>query len=244
MEVAWQAHFVTNMFIQPMKEELEEFEPDFIVYNASLFFDDDGRVYVFYGTGELKELKSDLSDVKPDGVSMKIFERDADEQGLLEGSQVVKHNGKYYLLMISMDWSIPGRVRREVCYRADKITGPYEKKVILEHDFDGYGGVGQGCIIDSEEGDWYGVIFQDRGGIGRVPTLMPCRWVDGWPMLGDENGHVPLTMEKEIYPTENTKGILGSDDFNGERNFHSIGNGITTRWMISGRSQNGRDIYV
>jgi len=30
---------------------------------------------------------------------MKIFERDADEQGLLEGSQVVKHNGKYYLLM-------------------------------------------------------------------------------------------------------------------------------------------------
>lgn len=31
--------------------------------------------------------------------------------------------------------------------------------------------------------------------------------------FGDENGHVPLTMEKEIYPNENTKGILGSDDF-------------------------------
>ena len=35
MEVAWQAHFVTNMFIRPSKEELEPFEPDFIVYNAS-----------------------------------------------------------------------------------------------------------------------------------------------------------------------------------------------------------------
>ena len=35
MEVAWQAHFVTNMFIQPTAEELENFEPDFIVYNAS-----------------------------------------------------------------------------------------------------------------------------------------------------------------------------------------------------------------
>ena len=35
MEVAWQAHFVTNMFIRPSKEELENFEPDFIVYNAS-----------------------------------------------------------------------------------------------------------------------------------------------------------------------------------------------------------------
>ena len=35
MEVAWQAHFVTNMFINPTKEELENFEPDFVVYNAS-----------------------------------------------------------------------------------------------------------------------------------------------------------------------------------------------------------------
>lgn len=35
VEVAWQAHFVTNMFIQPTAEELEDFKPDFIVYNAS-----------------------------------------------------------------------------------------------------------------------------------------------------------------------------------------------------------------
>ena len=35
MEVAWQAHFVTNMFIKPTAEEMEVFEPDFIVYTAS-----------------------------------------------------------------------------------------------------------------------------------------------------------------------------------------------------------------
>ena len=35
VEVAWQAHFVTNMFIRPTAEELETFEPDFVVYNAS-----------------------------------------------------------------------------------------------------------------------------------------------------------------------------------------------------------------
>ena len=35
VEVAWQAHFVTNMFIKPSAEELENFEPDFVVYNAS-----------------------------------------------------------------------------------------------------------------------------------------------------------------------------------------------------------------
>ena len=35
LEVAWQAHFIKNMFIQPTDEELENFEPDFVVYNAS-----------------------------------------------------------------------------------------------------------------------------------------------------------------------------------------------------------------
>ncbi len=35
MEVAWQAHFVTNMFIRPSEEELKDFKPDFVVFNAS-----------------------------------------------------------------------------------------------------------------------------------------------------------------------------------------------------------------
>jgi Beta-xylosidase len=181
-------------------------------HDASLFFDDNDRVYVFSGTGSLRELKGDLSGVKPDGVNMKIFERDSEETGLLEGSQVVKHNGKYYLLMIS--WP-QGKPRRQVCYRADKITGPYEKKVILEDKFNGFPYVGQGCIIDDDKGNWYGLVFQDRGGVGRVPLLMPVRWVDGWPMLGDENGKVPLTGQVPLKPYDSGKRIVESDDFSG-----------------------------
>lgn len=180
-------------------------------HDASLFFDDDGRVYLFYGTGRLTELKPDLSDVLPGGTDCRLFERDADEQGLLEGSSVVKRDGKYYLLMISMDWSIPGRLRREVCYRADKITGPYEKRVILETEFEGFGGVGQGCIVEGQDGRWHALIFQDRGGIGRVPCLMPCTWTaDGWPMLGDAEGRVPNDLSLPYMPMD---GICGSDDF-------------------------------
>lgn len=193
------------------KWELVSRTPHF--HDASLFFDDDGRVYIFYGTGSLRELKSDLSGVQPNGVDMKIFERDETENGLLEGSQVIKHNGKYYLLMIS--WPRNG-LRREVCFRADRITGPYEKKVILEDDFDTYGGVGQGNIVDTQDGRWYGMIFQDRNGVGRVPTLMPCRWVDGWPMLGDEEGHVPLVMEKPIQGYPETP-LVVSDDFDNRK---------------------------
>lgn len=178
-------------------------------HDASLFFDDDGKAYVFYGTGQLRELKPDLSGVMPGGVKMKVFERDEEENALLEGSRVIKHEGKYYLLMIS--WPKGGK-RRQVCYRADKITGPYEKKVILEDAFDDFPYVAQGTIIDDGKGNWYGVIFQDRNGVGRVLTLMPCRWIDGWPMLGDENGHVPATMRKPVQGYA-AKGLVVSDDF-------------------------------
>ena len=179
-------------------------------HDCSLFFDDDGRVYVIYGTGELMELKPDLSDVI-EGTHMRIFQKEADETGLLEGSRVVKYNGKYYLLMISHVYA-PGRHRREVCYRADDIHGPYEKQVILESEFGGFSYEAQGTIVDSPSGDWYGIIFQDRGGVGRVLTVMPCRWINGWPMLGDENGKVPDEVRPFVSGQPETA-IVKSDDF-------------------------------
>ena len=179
-------------------------------HDCSLFFDDDNRVYVIYGTGEMMELKSDLSDVI-EGTHQQIFQREADETGILEGSRVIKHNGKYYLLMISHVYE-PGKHRREVCYRADDIHGPWEKQVILESEFGGFSYEAQGTIVDTEDGDWYGIIFQDRGGVGRVLTLMPCRWINGWPMLGDENGKVPETV-RALKAGESKTSIVNSDDF-------------------------------
>lgn len=201
-------------------------------HDASLFFDDDGKVYLFHDHGAIQELQADLQDVKKDGLSINpLFERDAEEQGaLLEGSQVFKHKGRYYLCMISMKWGVPGRYRREVCYRADSLTGPWEKHVIIEAPFEEYGGVGQGCIVngnsnagdldnDEDESNWWALMFQDRGGIGRVPCLLPCTWVDGWPMLGEYVSGDPL--DKNSYriphdtsaPKQDYSGIVGSDEF-------------------------------
>ena len=179
-------------------------------HDASLFFDDDGRVYIFSGTGSLKELTPDLTGVKEDGISTHVFERDADEDGLLEGSRVIKHDGRYYLIMISWPKNKP---RRQVCYRADNIAGPYEKKVILESQFGGFPYAAQGTIVDDGKGNWYGMIFQDRGGCGRVLTLMPCTWQDGWPMLGDAEGKIPAVMGKPVAGYDGGS-IVSSDDFN------------------------------
>ena len=63
-------------------------------HDNSLLFDEvNNRVYVFYGTGQLIQLKNDLSDVEPGGVDMRIFERDSTENGLLEGSRALMHDG-------------------------------------------------------------------------------------------------------------------------------------------------------
>ena len=202
-------------------------------HDATLFFDDDDRVYVIYGTGQICELKSDLSGVK-EGTDVKLFERDSEEKGLLEGSRMIKHNGKYYLLMIS--WTA-GHPRREVCFRADSIHGKYEKKVVLETLFAGFGGVGQGTIVDTPKGDWYGFVFQDRGGVGRVPTLESCRWIDGWPILGDEFGNVPGMMDKPVNGCP-TKTIISSDEFDQDKlklDWQWNHNPIDSAWSLTER---------
>ena len=108
--------------------------------------------------------------------------------------------------MISMKWGVKGRVRREVCYRANNIEGPYEKKIILETPFESYGGVGQGCLIGDDQSDkgWWALIFQDRGGIGRVPCALPVTWVEGWPMVGEYTGVTNNAIAED--PSDNPSG--------------------------------------
>ena len=183
-------------------------------HDATLFFDEDGTPYVFFGTGEMCQLTRDLKGVV-EGSLRHYFQREADERGLLEGTRVIKHNGTYYALLISHVYA-PGRHRREVCYRTKDLNGTWEKNTVLESDFGGFSYLAQGTIVDTPEGDWYGVMFQDRGGVGRVLTLSPVRWIDGWPQLGDENGKVPETM-RPYRSGMPDKGIVCSDDFSGEK---------------------------
>lgn len=204
-------------------------------HDCSLFFDDDGRIYVFHGTGGLQELKADLSGVKEDGLNLQLFERDSTETGLLEGSRVIKKDGKYYLLMVSWPQNKP---RRQVCYRADRLEGPWEKRVILESEFGGFSYVGQGTIVDDAKGNWYGVIFQDRAAIGRVLTLMPCHWEDGWPMLGDREGHVPTDMSVPCRGEKQHTYIVTSDEFDSPTlsiNWQWNHNPVDEAWSLTDR---------
>jgi beta-xylosidase len=185
------------------------FKPAF--HDHSLFFDDDGRVYLVYGAGKLRlvELNADLNGVKPGTTEQVIIENASAPAGNdimlhAEGSQLFKINAKYYLFNIT--WP-KGGMRTVVVHRSNTITGPYEGRLALQ-DL----GVAQGGLIDTKEGNWYAYLFRDYGAVGRIPYLVPVKWEDGWPILG-VNGKVPekldLPASKGLIP-----GIAASDEFN------------------------------
>jgi len=202
-------HIYTTKNIEkgPWKET--SFSP--ALHDHSLFFDDDGKVFMVYGNKELKlvELNKDLSGIKDGGIN-KIIIQDSSlpsqsigNSGLGEGSQLFKFQGKYYLFNIT--WP-KGGMRTVIIHRADKLTGRWEGKVALT-DL----GVAQGGLIDKPDGTWFAYLFRDYGSVGRIPYLLPVKWEDGWPVLG-ENGKVPQTLKlptsKGLIP-----GIVASDDF-------------------------------
>jgi beta-xylosidase len=179
------------------------------LHDNSLFFDDDGRVYMIFGAGKLRivELKADLSGVK-EGTEQVLIENASAPAGAnvglpSEGSQLFKVNGKYYLFNIT--WP-RGGMRTVIVHRADKITGPYEGRLALQDK-----GVAQGGIIDTPDGKWYAYLFRDFGAVGRIPYLVPVKWEDDWPVIGI-NGKVPDTLylpaSKGLIP-----GIVASDEF-------------------------------
>lgn len=199
-------YIYTTKDIEKGPWKVSSFTPAY--HDHTIFFDDDNRIYMIYGTGKLRivELRDDLSGVK-EGTEQVLIENASAPSGPVglpaEGSQLFKIKGKYYLFNIT--WP-RGGMRTVIVHRADKITGPYEGKVALQDK-----GVAQGGLIDTPEGNWYAYLFRDFGSVGRIPYLVPVKWEEDWPILGVE-GKVPETLNlpvsKGLIPS-----IVESDEF-------------------------------
>lgn len=185
-------------------------------HDCSLLFDDDDRVYIVYGNAEihLTELKADLTGPKAGGLN-RILVKDNGKVSLgYEGSHIYKINGTYYLFLIH--WPAEGSCRRtEACFAAKSLEEEFTGKDVLDDDM-GYhnSGVAQGGIVDTPEGEWYGMLFQDHGAVGRLPVLVPVHWENDFPVFGI-NGKVPLQVHvKSTRPDYIYAPLIESDDFN------------------------------
>jgi beta-xylosidase len=182
------------------------FSPSF--HDHTLFFDDDGRVYMIYGNIKLRivELNPDLSG-PVEGTDRLLIENasapSAGRSSLGEGSQLFKTNGRYYLFNIT--WP-RGGMRTVVVHRAEKISGPWEGKLIFQDK-----GVAQGGMVDAPDGRWFAYLFRDYGSVGRIPYIVPMTWENGWPVIGVD-GKVPdfldLPANRGLIP-----GIVAPDEF-------------------------------
>ena len=196
------------------------------IYDLSVLFDDDGKIYAIHGYGEVKctELKPDMSGPIEETERTIIPEGNA----VGEGHHMYKIGGMYYL--ISTDYRPNGRT---LCSRSKSIWGPYETITItadetfgyhaasltqvpqgeqyrIGHDGTKFGipevdkdatactNIHQGGIVEDQSGQWWALLMMDFHSIGRTVTLAPITWKDGWPMLGLEGnlGRAPRTWLK------------------------------------------------
>ena len=187
-------------------------------HDNSILFDDDGRVYIVYGNREvhLTELNPDLSGPKEGGLD-RIILKDRDDAYLgYEGAHFYKINGKYYIFFIHIPRDT-GR-RTEACFMADSLEGEFTGGDVMNDDR-GYcgSGVAQGGIVDTPNGDWYAILFQDSGAVGRIPVLMPIKWnkETGMPEFG-KDGKIPQVFKiTDNRPGYTYESLVGSDDFRG-----------------------------
>lgn len=201
------------------------------IYDLSVLFDDDGKIYAIHGYGEVKctELKPDMSGPVEETERTIIPEGSA----VGEGHHIYKIGGMYYL--ISTDYRPNGRT---LCSRAKSIWGPYETVTITADETFGYHAapltqvpqgeryrigedgtkfgilevdkdatactnIHQGGIVEDQNGQWWALLMMDFHSIGRTVTLAPVTWKDGWPMLGLEGnlGRAPRTWLKPAIPS-------------------------------------------
>lgn len=188
---------------------------DGFYHDNSLLFDDDGKTYIVYGNSDiyLTELNDDLTGPRKNGLHRVIIKEKQNVVLGYEGAHFYRINGRYYVFLIH--WLKDGTKRRvQACFSADSLQGDFEGRDVLNDDLDFFNnGVAQGGIVDTPDGEWYAVLFQDHGAVGRIPVVVPVAWENGFPVFG-VNGKVPKDIRiKSTRPDHVYELIVSSDDF-------------------------------
>jgi len=153
-------------------------------------WDDDGRAYLVHAyAGSRAGIKhrlrvcpmaQDASRLLGEG---QIVFHEPKRHPTIEGPKFFKRDGQYYILApaggVETGW--------QVALRSKHIYGPYEDKIVLAQGNSAINGPHQGALVDSVDGSWWFLHFQDAGIYGRVIHLQPVRWENGWPVMG-KNG--------------------------------------------------------
>ncbi|MBC7826650.1 MAG: glycoside hydrolase 43 family protein [Chitinophagaceae bacterium] len=171
------------------------------------FWDDDGQGYLI-GTNFSDGYKIHLFKLTADGKN--IFRESGKVIYQSKGSEankLYKINGTYYHFFSEVKPS----GRAIMMERSKNIRGPYTELRQLSHAQKQFNEPNQGGIVQTQKGDWYFLTHHGTGDwSGRVMSLLPVSWVDGWPVIGEIgedgigrmvwSGKIPVDRSKVITP--------------------------------------------
>lgn len=198
-------------------------------HDPGLFFDEDGKIYVAHGYGKISmtELNPDFSPASKDSL---VFVGDI--RGGIEGTHIYKLNGYYYLYC-----TYGGADGLQVALRSKNIYGPYEQKVVIWDKTRNVNfGVHQGALIQTQTGEWWTMLFVDAGPLGRMPSLHPVVWENGWPIAGKDGVGVVTYKKPDVGKTYPITDLPTSDEFTAKTLGMQWGwnhNPDSTKWSLS-----------
>ena len=193
--------------------------------DCTAIWDKRGKGY-FLGTCFKDGYKTYMFEMAADGKSInRASARLLNEGNGREANKLIYHKGYYYLVFSEHK---DGIGRYVMAKRDKKLTGELkEEKQLLLPCREAYE-PNQGGIVEGKDGHWYFLTHHGSGDwSGRIMSLLPVEWVDGWPMIGDRSqglgtmvwqGKMPVKVKSEELRVKNeTLRIQRSDDFDAEQ---------------------------
>lgn len=166
------------------------------------FWDDDGQAYLVHAFARSRcgiKSKLQICRMNQEGTELlddgQIVFDGTEDHPTIEGPKMYKREGLYYIFApaggVSTGW--------QTVLRSQHPMGPYEDRIVMHQGDSDVNGPHQGGYVELEDGTSWFLHFQDKEAYGRIVHLQPMQWIDGWPVIGEDQDRDGIGEPVAVY---------------------------------------------